>query len=86
MSSSNLSNSRIVGAVYVQNPDPWWVPVGLEQTQGPNANPPIHAPVSFGAKREWKNDEEGWQPYITRQQRRRERRRNYLRQQQFAEN
>lgn len=78
MSSSNLS-SNVVGAVYLQHPRPWWVPVGLEKTQGPGANPPIHAPVSFGATREWKNDEEGWQPYISRQQRRRERHRRHRR-------
>ena len=28
-----------VGMVYVKNPGPWWVPPGLESTQGPGANP-----------------------------------------------
>lgn len=83
MSSNNLS-SHVVGAVYVQHPRPWWVPVGLEKTQSPGANPPIHAPVSFGATCEWKNDEEGWQLYITSKQRRRERRRRYQRELQYA--
>lgn len=74
MSSSNFSSRTVVGAVYVQNSSPWWVPVGLEKTQGVGANPPIHAPVSFGATREWKNDDEGWQVYYSSRRRRAQRR------------
>lgn len=74
MSSSNLSSRVVVGAVYVENPRPWWVPVGLEKTQGPGANPPIYVPLSLGATREWKNDDEGWQIYYSSRRRRQQRR------------
>lgn len=32
---------------------------GLESTQGPHANPPAYAPISFAADREYSEDE-GW--------------------------
>lgn len=64
----------IVGAVYVQNPRPWWVPVGLEETQGPNAKPSNYRPVSFAAEREWKDDDDGFQTFRTRRARRNARR------------
>lgn len=63
----------IVGANWVENPGRWWVPPGLEQTHD---LPHTYRPVSFGAEREWKNDEEGWQVYTTRKQRQAARRRN----------
>lgn len=42
---------------------------GLEATQGPDARPPPYRPVSFGATREYKDDEDGWQT-VTRTKRR----------------
>jgi hypothetical protein len=59
----------IVGAVYVTNPGPWWVPPGLESTQGPGANPPPYRSPFFGADREYTNEDDGWQPFRTRKQR-----------------
>lgn len=35
-------------------------PPGLEETQGRHANPPPYAPVSFGSKRTYDDDSEGW--------------------------
>lgn len=61
---------QIVGAVWVENPGPWWVPVGLEKTQGPGANPPPYRMVSFAGTKLWTNDEEGWQIYYSPKQRR----------------
>lgn len=63
----------IPGLCYVQNPAPWWVPPGLEQTQGPNAKPPTYLPPFFGADREY-GPEEGWQTPRTRRARRKMRR------------
>ena len=69
-------NPRIpVGQVYVQNPGPWWVPAGLESTQGPGAKPIYTRPAFFGADREYGEDE-GWQTQISRRQRRLARRRH----------
>ena len=67
---------QIIGLNFVTNPGPWWVPVGLEETQGPGAKPPAYRPLFFGAEREWKNDEEGWQTYESRKQRQNRRRQN----------
>jgi hypothetical protein len=61
---------RIVGAVWVENPGPWWVPVGLEKTQGPGANPPPYRNINFSGTKLWTNDEEGWQIYYSPRQRR----------------
>lgn len=72
--SSQAMSGRIVGAVWVENPGAWWVPAGLEATQGPGAKPIYHRDVHFGAEREWKNDEDGWQVFETRSTRRRRRR------------
>jgi hypothetical protein len=74
VNSSEAMPTKIVGAVWVENPRPWWVPAGLESTQGPGAKPPAYRMVSFGAEREWKNDDEGWQLYETRRQRKSRRR------------
>jgi hypothetical protein len=65
----------IVGLVWDPTPRAWWVPPGLEQTQGPNAKPKHYLPVSFGADREY-GPEEGWQVFTTRKQRQTARRRN----------
>ncbi len=66
-----ITNKPIVGLHYVENPRPWWIPVGLEETHD---KPSGYKPVSFGAEREWKNDDEGWQHYTTRKQRQNRRR------------
>lgn len=55
----------VVGANWVANPGPWWVPPGLEKTQGPNANPPTYRNVFFGGTRDYKDDEDGMQIYHT---------------------
>lgn len=60
----------IVGAVYKTHPGTWWVPAGLESTQGPDAKPAPYVNISFGAPREWKNDEDGFEPYYTPRKRR----------------
>ena len=60
----------VVGAVWVQNPAPWWVPVGLEKTQGPNAKETGYRTVFFGGTREYKDDEDGFQVYHSRRYRR----------------
>jgi hypothetical protein len=75
-SSSVAMPQKIVGLCWVENPRPWWVPPGLEETQGPGANPPAYKPLTAGAEREWKDDEEGFQPYLTRRQRQNRRRQN----------
>ncbi len=63
-------NASIVGNVPVVGApaNPGFAP-GLEATQGPNARPPPYRPVSFGATREYKDDEDGWQT-VTRTKRR----------------
>lgn len=68
-------NRVIVGLSFVQNPSPWWVPPGLEETQGPNAKPAAYRPLFFGAEREY-GPEEGWQTYQNRRARRTARRQN----------
>lgn len=65
----NTTTRGVVGAVWVENPAPWWVPVGLEKTQGPNAKVPAYRNVFFGGTREYKSDEDGMQVY-TRKRRR----------------
>lgn len=53
-------NATVPGAVFpTSQPSHAYAP-GLEATQGPNARPPPYRPVSFGAKREYENDEDGW--------------------------
>ncbi len=52
-----------VGQVYVQNPGPWWVPPGLESTQGPGAKPIYYRNVFFGGDRDYVDDEDGWVTY-----------------------
>ena len=53
-------NATVPGAVYPNaQPSHAYAP-GLEATQGPNARPTPYRAVSFGAKREWENDEDGW--------------------------
>lgn len=77
-SSSEAMPRKIVGAEWVAHPGPWWVPPGLEATQGPGAKPINYLPIFFGAQHEWENDEQGWQLFETRrarQWRRRETRR-----------
>jgi len=69
------SPRTVPGMVYVQNPRPWWVPPGLESTQGPGAKPKPYKMVSFGADREY-GEEEGWQTPMSRRQRRMARRRH----------
>lgn len=69
---------EIVGMVYVKNPGPWWVPPGLESTQGPGAKPVYYRSPFFGGTREYMNDEDGWQTPISRRQRRLARRRNQV--------
>lgn len=68
-----VSSAKIVGAVYVQNPGPWWIPPGLEDTHD---KPSGYRPVFFGAQREYKNDDDGWQTvnHNARRERRRTRR------------
>ena len=65
----------IVGLQWDPTPRAWWVPTGLEQTQGPGAKPKQYLPPFFGAEREY-GPEEGWQTYTTRKQRQKARRRN----------
>ena len=67
--STMNTTHTIPGLCYVQNPGPWWVPAGLEQTQGPNAKPTYTRSPFFGADREYGPDE-GWQVYRTRRARR----------------
>ena len=64
----NTTMNTIPGLCWVQNPGPWWVPAGLEQTQGPKAKPTYTRPPFFGADREYGPDE-GWQIYRTRKAR-----------------
>lgn len=75
MNSSKMNNSNekseamprtTIGAAWIQNPVPWWVPVGLEKTQGPNATVPAYRNIFFGGKRDYKDDEDGWQIYHSR--------------------
>jgi hypothetical protein len=55
-----ISSKSIVGAVWVKNPGPWWIPPGLEYANDP-ANPlPNYLSPFFGADREY-GPEEGWQ-------------------------
>ena len=68
-SSSQAMPRKIVGAEWVTNPRPWWVPAGLEETQGPGAKPVHYKPVFFGAEQEWKDDEQGFQLFQTRRSR-----------------
>lgn len=70
-SNNTMTPKHIVGLHYVENPRPWWIPVGLEATHD---QPCHYKPVFFGAEREWKNDDEGWQRYTTRKQRQNDRR------------
>ena len=65
---------QIVGLHYVEHPRPWWIPVGLEATHDKSSH---YKPVFFGAEREWKNDDEGWQRYTTRKQRQNDRRNSH---------
>jgi hypothetical protein len=75
-SSSEAMPRTIVGAVWVENPGAWWVPRGLERTQGPGAKPLNYRPVFFGAQQEWASDEHGWQIYETRRTRQARRRKS----------
>jgi hypothetical protein len=59
----------IFGLCFVQNPGPWWVPPGLESTQGPGAKPIYYRSPFFGADREYGPDE-GWQTFQNRRGRR----------------
>lgn len=68
----------VVGAVWVENPAPWWVPVGLEKTQGPNAKTVAYRNVSFGGTREYKSDEDGMQIYTRKRRRARRSNENYI--------
>ena len=54
-------NATVVGnSPLAQQPFP--CPVGLEETQGQHPKTmPAYKNVSFGATREWANDEDGWQ-------------------------
>lgn len=47
---------------------------GLEPTQAPSANPPSYKPISFGADREYAEDE-GWTTVHYRSQSKRKQRR-----------
>lgn len=72
MSKSNVDwsqhNATIVGNVPLPGASANSVcPPGLESTQGPGAHPATYAPVSFGATREYKNDDDGWQTIKQRQ-------------------
>jgi len=64
-------NASIVGNVHLPGAPlhPAYAP-GLEATQGPNARPPVYRPVSFGATREYKDDEDGWQTVTSGRRRR----------------
>ncbi len=73
-SSSEAMPRQIVGAIWVENPGPWWVPRGLESTQGPGAKPVHYRPVFFGAQQDWADDEHGWQVFETRRTRQNRRR------------
>ena len=67
---STLDVPRIpIGQVYVTNPRPWWIPVGLESTHD---KPSGYRPVFFGGDREFIDDEDGWS--VVRNGRRRHRR------------
>lgn len=68
--------TSVVGLHWVTNPRPWWVPAGLESTQGPGAKPVYTRSPFFGAEREWKNDEEGWEVYHSPSYRKKQRRLN----------
>lgn len=58
-------NATIVGYAPVPGApaNPGFLP-GLEATQGPNACPPPYRPVSFGAQREYVDDNDGWQRVV----------------------
>jgi hypothetical protein len=55
-----ISSKSIVGAVWVTNPGPWWIPPGLEWSHDTTNPPPTYASPFFGADREY-GPEEGWQ-------------------------
>ena len=57
---------EIVGATWSSRPAPWWVPAGLESTQGPGAKPAPY--VMYNAA------EDGPQGWITVRRHRRSRR------------
>jgi hypothetical protein len=74
-SNSQAMPRKIVGAEWVTTPArPWWVPPGLEATQGPGAKPIYYRSPFFGAEREWKNDDDGWQLFQTRRSKQQQRR------------
>jgi hypothetical protein len=72
-----VSSKGIVGAVWVKNPAPWWIPRGLEWANDPQNPLPSYLPPFFGADREY-GPEEGWQTVrsTVRRRPRRNRRKN----------
>jgi len=69
-----VSSKGIVGAVWVKNPAPWWIPRGLEWANDPENPLPPYLPPFFGAEREY-GPEEGWQTVRTTRRRPRRNRR-----------
>lgn len=67
------SSRAVVGAAWVKNPSPWWIPVGLEWANDPSNPLPAYLPPFFGAEREY-GPEEGWQIVRHRRRPRRNRR------------
>lgn len=67
--------SSIVGFAWTTSAYPWWVPAGLEATQGPDAKPIYTKSPFFGADREY-GPEEGWQVYHSPSYRKRQCRQN----------
>ena len=53
--------------------------MGLEKTQGPGAKPIYYRSPFFGAEREWKNDDDGWQLFQTRRSKQLDRRESRIR-------
>ena len=70
--NSSSAPRTVVGQVYINLSRPWWVPAGLESTQGPGAKPVYYSSPFFGGDREYIDDEDGWT--VVRNGRRRNRR------------
>jgi len=85
MSTTSAMPSKVVGLQWTTNPRPWWVPAGLEATQGPGAKPVYTRSPFFGADREY-GPEEGWQVYHSPSYRKRQRRQNRYKRDAYEEN
>ena len=54
------SSRNVVGANWDHRQHTWWIPTGLEWANDPKNPLPAYIPPTFGAEKEWANDEQGW--------------------------